>query len=139
MGICHTHDLVEAQKVLLTDRILIDDNFDTFGSLMSFFARQHKLAIGIECGSHSDTTARQNALQNILRLLSHTGLLHDEVPRSKKEVFRFYQEVFPLSQAFHYTQKRNNFDKIPPGTIYAEDSGVVYKNDTLEDVYIGII
>lgn len=141
IGIADLKHLDFAREVLKTDILLVDENFDRAGSVVSFVNRNGGIGLGVECGSHADDFASQNALQSILRLLVKMDMLDlnlDEQDK-KTEVFRFFEEIFPETLNFHYLQSYQNFSELQPWEIFAQDWEKIYKNQTLAPKYLGII
>lgn len=80
--------------------------------------RRGGMGFGIECGSHESADARHNALENIHRILTYGGCYDADTQNVNatvfKPVFRFYEEIFPVSGNFSYTKDYDNFDVIVP-------------------------
>lgn len=142
MGICHTKDVDIAEEVLGTERILVDDNFDHQWSVISLVTRRGGVGFGIECGSHHSPDTYHNALANIHRFLAHARCYGTEVEytnATSKTVFRFYEEIFPMSKNFMYAKNYSNFDSIAPWEIYAYDGDTTYSNTTSKELFIGLM
>lgn len=75
MGICATRDQEIAEQVLGVDILLVDDDFDQAGSLISYVTRRGGIGFGMECGSHLDPQGADRALQVMLRVLSFFGMM----------------------------------------------------------------
>ena len=116
IGIADLKHLDFAREVLKTDILLVDENFDRAGSVVSFVNRNGGIGLGVECGSHADDFASQNALQSVLRLLVKMDMLELNLDEQDKntEVFRFFEEIFPETLNFHYLQSYQNFSELQP-------------------------
>lgn len=143
MAICHSKDWPLAKRILKTDRLLVDDNFDEEWSLISFVTKRWWIWFWIECWYHEQDDARKNALDNIVSLLRYYEMIECEyvyqTEHQIKSEYQFYQEVLPMSLGFKYTKKYNNFDVINPWEVYAIDWDRLYLNNTTHNIYIWMI
>lgn len=143
MWICHTKDALLAQKILKTNRLLIDDAFDDEWSLISFVTKRWWVGFGIECGYHEQDDAWKNALDNMISLLRFYDMIDSnynyQTNTILKSTYKFYEEVYPRSESFAFTKIYENFDAINPWEVYATDWSSVYKNETNSPLYLWII
>lgn len=141
MGICATRDQEIAEHVLGVDILLVDDDFDQAGSLISYVTRRGGIWFGMECGSHLDPQGADRALQVMLRILSDLEMLSMEIEPAPRigSVFKFFQEIYPQSPEFRYLKAYANFSRIWPSESYAQDGEIIYGNQTQTDKYLGII
>ena len=142
IGIAHSKDQALASKVLDVDKLLIDDHFETAGSLISYVIQHGGHAFWIECWQHEDPKAKERGYQAILRLLQASGVapwLSLPQQSTPREVYRFFQGIYPKTQTFTDTKPSQNFEKINSWEAYAQDGAELYENTSWIPLYLGII
>ncbi len=118
IGITATKYQNIAEQILDVDILLVNDDFCSEGSITSYVTGRGGIGFGVECGSHQDQSASKKALEIILAVLRYAQMvpiLEDrEKIKSPHSVFKFFQEIFPKTEQFHYLKAYSNFYRLAP-------------------------
>ena len=144
IGICDQR-LVKQSQSFMNVQYLLADDVDNSGALISLLTKQNKPAFGIECGNHTDKSAFEVWVANVLSFLGFYKIfdISDKQKISKngflQETYWFLEEIIPQTKNFKFVKSYKNFEKISPKQTFAIDWDKKYINNFDKDIYIWFI